>query len=303
MTSKERVYEVSKYAETHGIEEAADYFGMTTDSVKRYMYGYNYNDSTFEQIDEPKILSIDIETLPIWASVWSTWKPTINPVDIIKDWALLSASWKWLGAKEVYNVILDPYEAAIRDDYRITSELWHVIDEADIIITYNGDKFDIKRLNAKFLEHGFPNPSPFQSIDLYKAVKEKFSNTFGKMDWVVQLLGIGMKLQHQGKELWNGCDMGEPQALQTMKEYNDHDTELTEMLYLHMLNWIPRHPNISLYYDTDKPMCHKCGSTEVYETDEKYYASASVFNLYQCPDCGSYSRYKKRSNTTDLRPV
>ena len=40
-----------------------------------------------------------------------------------------------------------------------------LIDKADIVIAHNGDKFDLRKLNTRFLFHELGTPSSYQSID------------------------------------------------------------------------------------------------------------------------------------------
>jgi DNA polymerase elongation subunit (family B) len=55
-----------------------------------------------------------------------------------------------------------------------------LLDEADAVITYNGDKFDLPHLRALMLTEGLTPPSPYKSIDLYKTMKQ-FELPFRKL--------------------------------------------------------------------------------------------------------------------------
>ena len=298
--SRERALMIKDYVDEYGIEGACTAFDLTSETIYRYIRTAN---KTEDGKPAPKIVTLDIETLPIIGSFFRVWNVNIRPQEIIHDWALLSMSYKWMHEADVRNVIMTKEEAVLREEARIVEEAWNVVNDADVIITYNGEKFDAKRLNAKFVEYGFPAPSPYKHIDIYRTVGKQFDNTYKSLDWILKLLGLGMKLPHQGRELWTGCQKGDVEALKTMKEYNDNDTVVTELLYLHIRSWIVNHPNIGLYTSEDEPVCHKCGSSNIAETDKKMYTAASAFDLYQCNDCSSYSRFVKRSNTTPLRPA
>lgn len=297
----ERTIEIAEYALDKGKHDAAFHFGIEVSTVERKVRAYYQH--TRDPEPQPKILIFDIETLPIVAVTWGVWNVNISPVNILQDWSLLSYSYKWLSDENVDGDVLTPTEAVARDDKRITEGIWELLNEADVVIGYNSIKFDERKMNAKFLEHGLGKPSPYKSIDLYQAAKRMFANTFNKMDWVNKVAGIDRKLENAGMKLWIGCHEGDKKSLDTMMEYNLVDTEITEQLYIRILDWIPNHPNMALYFSDEEPMCHKCASTDVVLTDRKHYTSASVFDLYHCPHCNSYSRAKKRSATTELRPV
>ena len=100
----------------------------------------------------PRIVTLDIETAPILAYVWGLFKQFVGLDQIVKDWSILSVTWKWLDEERTYYV--DTYEGGrakdIRDDTKLLMKLWQVLDEADIVVTQNGIQFDIKRHAVSF---------------------------------------------------------------------------------------------------------------------------------------------------------
>ena len=60
---------------------------------------------------------------------------------------------------------------------KMLKEIHAMLDEADVVVTFNGDKFDLKILNQEFLMAGLGPASPYKSVDLYKVVKRKFRFT------------------------------------------------------------------------------------------------------------------------------
>ena len=115
--------------------------------------------------DAPRILIFDVETTPILGYVWSLWQENMPIPAMVRDWHLLSYSAKWLFEDETMSSVLTPTEIFNEDDKRITKEIWKLLDEADIAVAYNGDRFDVKRCNTRFLKHGFPPPSYYVQVD------------------------------------------------------------------------------------------------------------------------------------------
>lgn len=278
-------------------------FKFTSDYLRKFIRKYIKDNTPKKHHDVPRILVFDIETSPLISAHWSPWNVNIHDNQIIRDWHMLSYSCKWLYEEEIYGGVLTPEEAIRGDDKRISKELWRFVDEADIIIGYNSIKFDEKKMMTRFIQHGLNPPSPFRSIDLYRAVKSRFGFTYNKMDYVNKVLKLKMKMPHSGMELWLDCINGKLSALIEMLEYNKVDVEITEYLYTRLLKWIPNHPNIGLYYNGDFAVCHKCGSSELREIPGKKITNASVFTVYKCDDCGSFSRARKREATTIMRSM
>ena len=135
----------------------------------------------------PKILALDIETAPILAHVWGLWENNVALNQIERDGFVLSYCARFIGESEVYyqdqrNV------SPIENDLEIIKGIHKLINEADILLTHNGDKFDIKKLNARFIFHGLDPIAPKQSIDTLKIAKKYFSFTSNKLEYIARLL-------------------------------------------------------------------------------------------------------------------
>lgn len=169
-----------------------------------------------------------------------------------------------------------------------------ILDEADAVIHYNGKRFDIPHLNREFLAEGMVPPSPFAQIDLLNVAKRQFRFTSNKLDHVAQQLGLGSKTSHTGFQLWVDCMAGKEEAWELMKTYNVQDVKLTEEVYDELLPWIPSHPNHRLYHPgAEDTLCTNCGSEDL-KKDGRAYTQVSVFQRYQCRNCGKYLRGNKR---------
>ena len=168
--------------------------------------------------------------------------------------------------------------------------LEEAVKDADIIITYNGNRFDLPTLNKEFLLNGFKPPAPYKSVDLYPVVKRKFRFASNKLDHVAQQLKLGQKVTHAGFQMWIDVMNGDPSAQHEMKTYNIHDVVLLERVYEKILPWIPNHPNQS--HHSGSHVCPNCGSSKL---QHRGYATtaAGKYQRYQCQDCGKWSRSAK----------
>lgn len=243
----------------------------------------------------PKILIFDTEILPIKTYTWGIWKQNISDYQIIKDWCLLAWSAKWLNDSTTYGNILTSAEALARNDKRICETLYKLVDEADILVAYNGDAFDIKKINSRFFLHKMPPPSPYRTIDPLKQSRKHFGFTSNKLNYISQLISNKEKLK-TGFDLWVACDNGEQWALDKMFDYNQYDTVLLEEAFIEMLPWMTGIPNFALYTEMEKPVCSYCGHHQL-EENGFYVTSASKYQSYRCEKCGGYSRSRLSSVT------
>lgn len=237
-----------------------------------------------------KILHLDVETAPNTAHVWGLFNQNVSIKQVIDSSYVLCWSAKWHNKKEIY---FD----SIRDSNAcdMMKKMWHLLDEADAITSYNGRKFDVPTIQKEFALLGFSPPSPYHHIDLFSVVRKEFRFPSKKLDYVAQALGLGSKVKHEGHELWIGCMEGDPSCWKKMERYNKMDVKLLEKLYKKLLPWIKTHPNHALYMDTDRPVCTNCGSNRV-QSRGVTHTKTQTYRRFMCADCGTWLR--SRNNVT-----
>lgn len=265
---------------------------------RRGLVGVKPKDTLQSHTGTPKVLVFDIETAPILASLWSMWQQGIGLSMIKNDWFVLSWSAKWLGEDEVmYEDLREEYQN--EDDSNLLRNMWRLLDEADMVITQNGKKFDVKKLNARFIINGFQPPSSYKHIDTLEIAKRKFGFTSNKLEYMTDKLCVKYKKLKHGKfpgfELWKECLVGNIEAWDEMEEYNRYDVLSLEELYYILRPWDNKHPNFNLYQDDVETTC-RCGSSKLAK-DGFAYTNLSKFQRYRCTDCGAESR--GRTNLLD----
>lgn len=192
--------------------------------------------------EKPKILVLDIETAPIKAFLWGVWEQNVGMDQIIQDWFMFCWSAKWLDKRKVMSSCLTPKEALAGDDKRIVRELIDLLNQADIIVAHNGDKFDVRKINARILYHGLEYPKDYESFDTLKICRREFGLTMNKLDYVCRFLKIKGKLQTGGQKLWNDCREGNQEALTKMSRYCDNDVKILDEVFKRLLPYIRSNP-------------------------------------------------------------
>ena len=233
-----------------------------------------------------KILMFDIETAPKRAFVWGLFKQNVGINMIESDMFVLCWRAKWYDSKKMYGSYLKPDEVHAEDDSRCLEKLYKMMDEADIIVGHNGDRFDIPTVNSRFVIHGWAPPSPYKTVDTLKLAKRHFKFTSNKLDFLGQALGCGRKIDTGGFGLWDRCLQGDKKAMKEMYDYNEQDVLLLEDVYTKLRPYASIHPHV----DMDKPMaCPKCGGHHMQKRGFSV-TNVSKFQRYQCQDCGGWAR-------------
>ena len=233
-----------------------------------------------------KTLSIDIEAAPAKAYIWDLKTRYVPLGHVAEDGYVLCFSYCWDDEDYIHSVARwdeGGEEAMIQ-------KAWELLDEADCVIHYNGDNYDLPRLNTEFLKYRLGPPSPYWSVDLFKTVRSTFKVLSKSMQHMLDILDLGSKMEHKGMELWTNCMKGVEADQADMEAYNIQDVEVMLDLYAELRPWIRNHPNVALWMEpSDEPTCPKCGSTNL---RFKGYQRTSVltYKQYKCNSCGSYSR-------------
>lgn len=276
------------------LSETTQEVNATDDRQIRSVLQRYRKENNIEQVREPaKILVFDIETAPLVTYLWNRFQNYIKDDMIIKDWYVICWSAKWLFDDNVISASVTPKESIARDDKRIVKQLWELLNEADVVITHNGDKFDIKKMNGRFVKYGLNLPMPYNSIDTFKAARKKLSLPSLSLNYIAKYLGLDQKLD-TNFELWTDAMEGKSEALDKMQKYCDQDVRVLEDVYLHLRPFIQPHPNLGMYIASDAITCPSCGGNHLKKEGE-YATTVNIYDAFRCQDCGSITRSRKSS--------
>ena len=287
-----------EYAKKNGDEAALKAFNISSETLSRYKRLVKHLPS---KPNYPQILIFDIETMPLEVYVWGLYLQRINHDNIIKDWYVATWSAKWLFDEEIKSDGLTPEEAIAGDDSRVCKSIWSLFESADIVIAHNAKRFDIRRLNARWMLNGLKPPSPYMVIDTLTESRKMAAHASHRLDYLGKLMLNKGKIETNFK-LWKDCKVGDQDALAEMEIYNREDVSLLEELYLEIRPWMKSHPNTGLFVDGDTAVCPTCGHDKLIPIDP-YFTSVGMYPGYRCAECGSISRgrftevaLKKRKN-------
>lgn len=239
------------------------------------------------------VLYLDIETAPIRVDSWGLFNQNFGLSQIIEDPRILCFAAKWRGEKPVRF-----YSEWDNGRETMLAEAHSLLAQADVVAHYNGASFDIPWLNGEFARLGWGPPAPYQQLDFMKVAKAKFRYPSRKLQYLLEALGLGSKVSHEGHGLWVKVMQGDPRAQRLMERYCKQDTALLEPLHDRLMPWISNGPNARL---TDGDGCPNCGG----ELRKEGYALTMLgrYQRFQCKGCGAWSRSTKRVDGTDIRGV
>lgn len=233
---------------------------------------------------QPRILGLDIETLAAQYWVWNPYKKENLPISMMIEPArMIMWGAKWFGDKRVSQMD----ERNSGGPAAMFERIGELISEADMIVSYNGDNFDLAWIDGGLAQYRLPARPPVASVDLYKTVK-RLRYQSSKLAYIAPLLGIGEKVKNAGWELWAGVANGDRKSWQEMRKYNVGDVELLESGYERLRPYIRNHPRL---HDKIKgtPNCAACGSTRVHYKGP-LRTQESLYQRFVCVDCGKWGK-------------
>lgn len=261
------------------------YLGKHASAVHPEIYPKDVNSTLL------KVAIVDIENTPLLSWTWERWQQNVIAVE--DEWYMLAWAAKWLGEPTGTVRILPDYPTyknSPKDDSTLATELWTWLDQADVIIGHNVARFDLPKINTRFIKAGLPPPSPYKIIDTLTVARKNFAFSSNKLGDLCEFLGTPhKKLDAGGKGTWLGCMHGDPNSWATMAPYCLEDIFAGEDVYMALRPWDPNHPNLYL----DNPVdfqCPVCGGP----TRFSHYRACKSYRTrrYVCVDtanCGKWS--------------
>lgn len=242
-------------------------------------------ESRFARIDkrltERKIVTIDIERAAGLAHIFDQKTSGFIPASRwVRQPRTLCFAARWYGGKTEFHAAWDDYDAMIR-------RAWEIYDQADIVVTYNGIRFDNRVLKSDWAALSMTPPATWKNVDLYAVNRATFGYSSNSLAHLCQQLGLPGKSGHYDPFMADACMAGDTKAQATMRRYNIGDVKITEQCYDALRPWIANHPHVTT--DRDKATCNACGSDRL-ERAGTYLAQVMEYAQYRCSDCGALVR-------------
>lgn len=223
-----------------------------------------------------KRLFYDIETSYYIVKAWSPgFGKSIFPTDIIKFPAIICVCWKWEGEDKVHSLTWDEHQ----DDKELIKTFIAELHKANQIVAHNGDRFDLKWLRMRAIQHDIPMRPRYETIDTLRLAKTQFKFHSNKLDELGKFLGVGEKIE-TNMSLWDRIILNkEPEALEEMVNYCKQDVALLEKVYNKLRPYGRVGFNYGKLYGDDNWACPECGNLKV-GVSKSYTTAMGVRRYY-----------------------
>jgi len=235
-----------------------------------------------------RVLVLDIETSPAQAFVWSLKPDYIPPGQVIEHSRVLCFAAKWVDEPTLM------FHSEREGRTAMVEAAWSLLDEADVVVTYNGPRFDIPHLQREMVTLGYRPPSAWIDVDLLAVVRRQFRFLSNKLAVVVDQLGLDAKDDPGGFSTWRGVLAGDVEAWKRMERYCRQDVQITADCFEYLRSWI-RLPHAGLF-SGDMKACAACGSQRLIP-DGVSRTKVSAWLRLACEDCGAGNRMMANGET------
>ena len=230
-----------------------------------------------------KILFWDIEVFPAVYYGWSKFNP---PFSQIEKTSINTICYKWAHEKKVETIQLTKKQHAKdpRNELPLIKQMLKVINEADIVIAHNGDRFDWKKFNARVLKYGLKPARKPKLIDTLKMVKREAAFDSHRLGDLCTELGIKTKVETE-KNLFIKA-LHSWKHYEALADYCRHDVLALEALYDRLRPHCKPTVNAAGLANKLKA-CASCGSDHLIKYGTYILNNGTEVQRYRCGDCGS----------------
>tara|TARA_R110000850_G_scaffold34024_1_gene92208 strand:+ start:2117 stop:3052 length:936 start_codon:yes stop_codon:yes gene_type:complete len=211
-----------------------------------------------KDFENMKVLIYDIETSYNIISAWRAgYKINIPHYAIIKERAIICVSYKWLGEDETYSLTWDEDQ----DDKFLLEQFIEVMNEADVLVAHNGNRFDFKWIKTRALKHDLEMLLTYKTEDTLTLAKRHFYFNSNKLDYISKFLGSEGKIS-TAPELWDKVILHKDNdALIQMVEYCEGDVRELEFVYNKLKRFTQPRQHAGVLLDGDN-LCSPISATK-----------------------------------------
>jgi hypothetical protein len=242
-----------------------------------------------------KILIYDIETSYNLVSAWRVgYNITLPHYSVVKEREIICVSYKWVGEDEVYNLSWDKNQS----DKFLLEQFIEVMNEADLLVAHNGDRFDLKWIRTRALKHGLQMLPFYPQHDTLKTAKRYFNFNSNKLDYIASFLGFEGKIATT-HELWDDIILRkDPDALIEMIVYCDEDVRQLEKVYLKLRDWDKPKQHVGVLNGLDRTTSPLTGTKKLELVKTRTTGGGTIKRIMKDLDTGglfemSDANYKK----------
>lgn len=246
-----------------------------------------------------KILFWDIETSPILAWIWRPgYKINVDhsQVKAGETTDIICICYKWAHENKIHSL---DWGINKQDSSKMLDKFSKVLEEADIIVAHNGDRFDIKHVNTQRLLNNQPPLKWPNSEDTLKQLKKHFNFPSFRLDYLAKTL-VGAGKDKMCFQDWIDIKENKKQkALDKMIKYCKKDVLRLQQIFDKVSPYMEvKVSRAAIKGVSNHGHCPHCASDDI-QLNGRYYIKTGYRQAYRCKSC---SHAWRSSKTIKIHP-
>jgi uncharacterized protein YprB with RNaseH-like and TPR domain len=200
---------------------------------------------------------------------------------------IMCVSYKWKGDEKIHTITRpNPHlwTKTAQDDKEICRQFAKVVEEADMVVSWNGRSFDWRFLQTRMLKHRLGYLPPVPHEDGLQTARRTL-----KMRRSLENIGhfFGLKQEKEKMDLaevWMPAGAGDPKALKQVIKRCETDVILLEEAYDLLAPLSNVHPAVN----PEEGRCPLCASKKLQQRGT-HKALRHYRKRYHCQQCGRWS--------------
>lgn len=253
------------------------------------------------QLDKPRIILWDLETLPNLNEVLKIY-PSLSdyPGLTLKatTCSIICAGWKLLDDKKTHCINawdFPEWKNDVNNDYEVVKRISDILNDADAVVTHNGKRFDWKFLQTRLLLHNLPPLKQINHIDTCSLAKSNLLSFNNRLNTLARHFTDKEKMEHEGWNLWVKVHGRDEKAMKVMEKYCKQDVIVLEDIFKILRPFAKMIPNHNLFHADDG--CPYCGSLKITKSGTRP-TKTTIMQRYFCHDCRGHSQSSAKGKIT-----
>lgn len=249
--------------------------------------------------NKPRVLYMDIETSLCHAYVWSPGKQYVSVNQLSSDRMIMTIAWKFGDEKTVHAATWGTGKSLasrMKGEKRMLKAFAKAVEQADIMVTHNGARFDVPIIKARMMAHDLPALTEVIQEDTYQMCRG-IGLQSKKLNEIARVLGVGRKIKSSYQWWVDLLESNDQASMDEMVKYNKMDVTVLEAVHKKVVKYAPvkGHRGVISGKHRDDS-CPTCGSEDIgLNTGAIYrYTSTGRYYRFKCNDCGAGWRGRKQ---------
>lgn len=245
-------------------------------------------------------MPIDIETAPMEAYAWQPKVEYIGHEMVEQCTTVICASFRHPKTKQIQTLAVSPKSVkTVRNDREVCNNIHRLLtycgENNVVIVSQNGDRFDLPKLRARFIFYRFKPLPPLITVDTLKQARAIGGFDYKRLDFLDKFLHGQGKVETRGWPMWrdivstHSTESKRRKALKEMIGYCEGDILALERVYETLKPYMKNHPNVNLWKRT-YDHCPSCGENGLRYATKPHFNKTRVYRRMSCKYCGKWCK-------------